>query len=241
MPAAGGLHCSGSSASVKGCWRSEQGLGDQALPGEADGTWTALSWSLSRGSSGNTPHPTRVPEEPPRPAAATVRSKPAGDARLAALSWVLGLGLGARSCRHWGSDSQQQWRKEGEVTCGVLTWSPLGPAAPPGPCVERRLSIGVRTPAVCSPGPGARRVPHGAPPPRTAGPRVGAPTFGRVSSTGNWVGPFARAPQDPVTERLLVSLGAVCWAGLAPTCGSADGREPFRRHRARGRPRRPQP
>lgn len=91
------------------------------------------------------------------------------------------------------------------------------------------------------PGPGARRVPHGAPPPRTAGPRVGAPTFGRVSSTGNWVGPFARAPQDPVTERLLVSLGAVCWAGLAPTCGSADGREPFRRHRARGRPRRPQP
>lgn len=154
---------------------------------------------------------------------------------------VLGLGLGARSCRHWGSDSQQQWRKEGEVTCGVLTWSPLGPAAPPGPCVERRLGIGVGTPAVCSPGPGARRVPHGAPPPRTAGSRVGAPTFGRVSSTGNWVGPFARAPQDPVTERLLVSLGAVCWAGLAPTCGSADGREPFRRHRARGRPRRPQP
>lgn len=74
--------------------------------------------------------------------------------------------------------------------------------------------------------PGARRVPHGAPPPRTAGSRVGAPTFGRVSSTGNWVGPFARAPQDPVTERCSSPWGLCAGRGSPPRVAVRTGENP---------------
>lgn len=86
---------------------------------------------------------------------------------------------------------------------------------------------------------------------QTRAPRRPAASHGRLPGGRPYVrscfqhrelgGALRTRTPGPCHRALLVSLGAVCWAGLAPTCGSADGREPFRRHRARGRPRRPQP
>lgn len=45
--------------------------------------------------------------------------------------------------------SKQGSRTPGLAT-SLLTWSPLGPAAPPGPCMERRVSIrGAAGPRSC--------------------------------------------------------------------------------------------
>lgn len=132
---------------------------------------------------------------------------------------------------------------------GGLTWSPLGPAAPPGPCVERRLGVSVGT-RVCAPpgrlGLGQTRAPGPDACP-TAPHRLARLARGRASLRSvaflapGAGGPFARAPQDHVTERaaeaepeplLLVPPGAVAGLGVAGSPRSLavqEGQEPFRR------------